>query len=603
MKKIFKLLGNNPYFNALRNIRDLLDYDQKKRGAIMLLLLVVNAVFDVLGLVAIFPLMDAALDQSQIQEKPYLKFLYNMIGIDDVVLFLFVLSIIVFLIFLAKNAASLFILYIQSRYSFNVSLRLSLKQFQKYYKNGYLYIQGNDVGRRLYDIYQLPYQFAGSYMVQVFIFTTELLVLLIIFVIVGFYAPKAFIVLLFVIIPVFVLIYTFSKRSVTRIGVERNELFPKVSSIISESMTAYADVKLANKEANIMHRYKSMQHRLNMIDALNVGLFNKIPTKSNDVVFALGIMLVFFAAVLFQNSSSEILSILSVFALAGYRFLPSVNKMMGATLNMKNLSFLKEELESIKNQKLIEFKKIERLNFSDHIEFSKVSYHYPESKSTVLENFSLQIKKGETVGIIGGSGSGKTTLLNILLRLLTETSGEIRVDGKILKNELNASFQKNIGFVQQQVFIKNGTLSENVAFGEDEPDGIAVNNAVENAMLKTFVDDHPQGMNMILGENGVKLSGGQRQRVGIARALYKKSDILVFDEATSALDMETENAIKETITMLTKLDKTIFIVAHRITTLDSCDRIIELEKGTIKREITYQELFDDKILDKRINEK
>lgn len=386
----------------------------------------------------------------------------------------------------------------------------------------------------------------------------------------------------------------------TKIGYDRNELFPKVTSCISESMTAFPDVKLSNKENSFLQRYREMQHRLNMLDALNLGFFVKIPTKSNDVVFALGIMLVFFAAFIFKNNSDEILSILSVFALAGYRFLPSVNKMMGATLSMKNLSFLKEEFEGVRNKKLVEFEEVERLRFNDKISFSNLSYHYPDSGAKVLNQFSLEINKGETIGIVGESGSGKSTLLNIVLRLLTETEGKVSVDGQELIGNLNARFQKSIGFVQQQVFIKDGTLIDNVAFGEENPDLSKVEKALEHAMLQDFLQDHPEGWQMRLGENGVKLSGGQRQRVGIARALYKDADILVFDEATSALDMETEEAIKETISALTGSDKTIFIVAHRITTLDSCDRIIELEKGKIKREMTYKELFDDKIGNKNV---
>jgi ABC-type multidrug transport system fused ATPase/permease subunit len=596
VKRIVKALINNPYFNAIRNIKELLDEDQKKRSVIMLLLLLVNAVFDVFGLAAIYPLMDAALEPDLIQEKWYLKYLYNLIGIDDTIHFLFALSVIIFLIFLLKNAISLYILYIQARFSFNISLRLSLKQFQKYYLKGYLYIQGNDVGKKQYDIYQLPYQFAGSYMMQAFIFTTELVVLLIIFSAVIVLAPEAFLILLFVIVPVFGAIYSFSKNSVTRIGQERNILFPKITASISESMLAFPDVKLSNKEKEFMESYKDLQHRVNMLDAINIGLYNKIPTKTNDVVFGLGIMLIFFAAILFHNNSSEILAILTVFGIAGYRFLPSINKMMGATLNMKNLGYLKKEFEEIQGVQIEEFEKVKALHLHREIKLNQLSYQYPLSDDVVLKNLCFTIRKGETIGIIGGSGSGKTTLLNILLRLLQETEGEILVDGQKLQGVLNSSFQKSIGFVQQQVFIKDGTLIENVAFGVEEPDIEKVDDAIKKAMLKDFVDNHPQGKNMNLGENGVKLSGGQRQRVGIARALYKESEILVFDEATSALDMETEDAIKDTISSLTKLDKTIFIVAHRITTLNSCDRIIELENGRLKRELTYKELFDEKIL-------
>jgi len=596
VKKILRSLSNNPYFNAVRNITALLDEDQKKRSVIMLFLLVLNAVFDVIGLAAIWPLIDAALAPELIQEKWYLNKIYIFLGIKDTIPFLFALSVIVFIVFIIKNSISLYILYIQARFSFNISLRLSIKQFQKYYQNGYLYIQDKDVGKKQYDIYQLPYQFAGRYMIQTFIFTTELVVLLIILSAVVYYHPQAFFILLIVIVPVFIAIYSFSKKSITKIGFQRNFYFPKITTAISESMVAYPDIKLSNKEKNALDNYRKLQHKVNMLDALNLGLFGKIPTKTNDVVFGLGIMLIFLAALFFNNNSENILSLLSVFAIAGYRFLPSINKMMGATLIMKNLSYLKEEFREIREVQIQEYTSVKRLRLKESIEFEKISYHYPLNESNVLDKFSLSVKKGETLGIIGGSGSGKTTLLNILLRLLNETEGHIKVDGQQLIGEENARFQKSIGFVQQQVFIKNGTLTENIAFGEEEPDLEKVSDSIEKAMLKEFVHGHPEGKDMKLGENGVKLSGGQRQRVGIARALYKQSDILIFDEATSALDMETEDAIKETINSLTKLDKTIFIVAHRITTLNSCDRIIELENGRIKREMTYEELFDNKIL-------
>ena len=596
MGKVLRFLNNNPYFNALRNIRALLDYDQKKRGVLMILLLLLNAVFDVFGLMTLYPIMEAAVKPEHIQSKWYLRSIHNFLGVEEVIPFLFALSVIVFIVFLIKNVVSIYILYIQARYSYNIALRLSIKQFQRYYMNGFLFIQDKDIGRKNYDIATLPAQFAGSYLMQTFLFTTELVVMLIIFSLILLKAPGALVILLLVIIPAFFFIYSFTKNKVTKIGQESNKLSPLITSSISESMTAYADVKLSNKESDFLERYKSIQARLNRLRVLNTGVYKNIPTKTNDILSGLMIMLVFLGAMIFKSNSADILSTLGIFAIAAYRFLPSVNKMMAAVLVMKNLSFLRQELAEVENRKIIEFQNVEAIQFERHISFQNVSYQYPGTDIGILKDFNLDIRKGEAVGIIGSSGSGKTTLLNLLLRLIEETEGCLKVDGAVLDEETNARFQKNIGFVQQDVFIKNGSLAENIAFGEENPNINKVQEALKKAMLSEMVDTHPNGINMKLGENGVKLSGGQKQRVGIARALYKDSQILVFDEATSSLDMETEEAIKETISALTKMDYTIIIVAHRITTLNSCDRILELKKGRITREYTYQELFKEKLL-------
>lgn len=597
MKKIWKALMNNPYFNALKNIRALLDYDQKKRGAIMFLLLLVNAGFDVLGLTTIFPLIDAALNPENIQSKWYLSYPYQWIGVEDNITFLFVLSIIIFIVFLFKNILSLLIYYIQSKYAFNVSLRLSKKIFQNYFEKGFTYINKEDSGTKVHNVINIPYIFASSFILQTFTFSTELVVLLIIFIGILAIEPGAIIVLIVVILPVFALVYQFTKRKVKKIGDKRNELYPKAYSRVWESMSAYVDIKLSNKEQYFFNKYSDLTHRINSLDALHQGLFGKLPQRLNDVVLGLGLMMIFFFALIFRERSSQIISILSVFGLAAYRFLPSVNRMMGAIMVIKNANYLIDMLKDVRNKKLYEFIEVDPILLNEHLKFENISFKYPGSNKNILNNFSLTIKKGETVGFIGDSGSGKTTLLNLILRLLKEDSGFVYLDGIPINEENKASFQKAIGYVQQDVFIKNGSLEENIAFGEfeEEIDFEKMNKAISDSMLMGFVKSHPHGTKMQLGENGVNLSGGQKQRIGIARALYKDSQILVFDEATSALDSETEKAIVKTIKNLSTIDKIKIIVAHRISTLESCDSIYHLSDGRIVKKFQYKDLLSHKI--------
>jgi len=560
----------------------------------MLGLLLINALFDVFGLAAIFPLIDAALNPESIQTKWYLKYLYDFFGINDSITFLLVMSAIVFFVFLIKNSVSLFILYIQSKFSFNISLRLSQKMFQHYYKRGYLFISNQDSGKKNYDVIIIPYYFAVSYLIETLLLTTELVVFIIIITALLIYNVSAVIFLMIFIIPTFTLVYLLTKNRTKAIGDQRNILAPQATALLLDSMNAYNDVKISNKEQYFFDNFSQVIKKINSLDALQQGVYSKIHQRLNDVVLGLGLMIIFGFAFLFRENLANILSLLSVFAIASYRMLPSVNRIMGSALAIKNASYVIGELKEIKNKPIEVYQNVKSMSFDKMIKVEDVCFRYPENKKNVLSNISFEVKKGETIGFIGSSGSGKTTLLYLLLRLINETSGHIYLDNVKIDEDNKASYQKSIGYVQQNVYIKNGTLAENIAFGENasEIDLDKLNKAILDAMLSEFVDSNADGTEMLLGENGVKLSGGQKQRVGIARALYKDAQILLFDEATSALDHETEKAIVSTINHLANLHKTIIIVAHRVTTLEMCDRIYELGKNGIEGIYTYEQVLD-----------
>ncbi len=584
---------NNPYFNALKNIREILDADQKRRSVLMWGLLLINAVFDVIGLAAIFPLIEAALNPETIQEKQYLNALYKYVGVEDSITFLLIMASILFLIFLIKNAISIFIFYIQAQFSFNISKRLSQKMFQYYYNQGYLFISNQDAGKKNYDHLLIPYYFAASYLVETLIMSTEIVVLLFIFTGLLVYNPMAVLFLITFIIPIFGLVYLMTKNRTKRLGDEKNMLYPKATATLLDSMQAYNDVKLANKEQYFFEKFTLIIEKINKIDALQQGIFSKIHQRLNDIVLGLGLLVLFGFAFFFRENAEKILALLSVFAIASYRMLPAVNRIMGSALAIKNVSYLISELKPLANYSLKDYQSVPPLSLNTEIKFENIGFKYPDNPSEVLKDVSFFIKKGETIGFIGSSGSGKTTLLHIFLRFLPETKGAIFIDGKRLDSDNKASFQKAIGYVQQNVYIRNGSLRENIAFGLDasEIDEAKLKRAVQDAMLEEMVSQHPEGMDMMLGENGVKLSGGQKQRVGIARALYKDAQILLFDEATSALDPETEKAIVTTINHLAKMEKTIVIVAHRVTTLEMCDRIYSLEEGRIQGVYQYEDVL------------
>jgi ATP-binding cassette, subfamily B, bacterial PglK len=585
-------LPSNSIFNALKNINNLLDFDQKKRSVIMFLLLIVNAFLDVIGLASIFPLIELAIQPGKISANRYLYSLYNSLGGGTSMKFLFILSIFIFGIFLIKNLLTIVIYFIQTKFCFNVSLRLSQKLYQHYYEKGYAYISGRESGQKIYDIITVPNIFANNYLLETLLLFTEFLVLIIIFIVIFIINPSALIVLGLIISPTFLIIYQLIKNKTKNLGHQKNLIYPKIQSTIIDSLNAYTDTILTNKEKYFHDNLISKIKEVNKIDSIQVGIYSKIHQRLNDIILGLGLLIIFGCGYFLNIENTKLVSTLSVFGLASYRFLPSVNRIMGSILLLKNVSYIFDELNVIIGKSVKEFKNYEPIKFDKTLEFKNISFAYSDGDE-ILKKISFHINKGETIGLIGASGSGKTTLLKILLRLENETAGEIYIDGVQLNKEENGSFQNILGYVQQNVYIKNGTLKENIAFGEidSEINLSKLKRAIKYAHLNDFDEGREHEDEILLGENGSKLSGGQKQRIGIARALYKDAEILIFDEATSALDYQAERAIVNAINELSQLNKTIIIVAHRLTTLEKCDRIYELKDGSIVGNYTYKQIM------------
>ena len=232
------------------------------------------------------------------------------------------------------------------------------------------------------------------------------------------------------------------------------------------------------------------------------------------------------------------------------------------------------------------------LSFGKRISLDKIIFQYPGASKKSLNEISLTIQKGQSIGLIGKSGAGKTTLVDVLLGLFIPQSGDIKVDGVSVYDDGNLrAWQNLLGYVPQSIFLTDDTLERNIAFGVPDHliDQNRLSQAIKMAQLSEVVAQLPEGVKTAVGERGVLLSGGQRQRVGIARVLYHEREILVFDEATAALDTETEQLVTEATKALSGT-KTIIIIAHRLSTIEHCDCIYQLEQGRILRSGNYQEV-------------
>jgi ABC-type multidrug transport system fused ATPase/permease subunit len=279
---------------------------------------------------------------------------------------------------------------------------------------------------------------------------------------------------------------------------------------------------------------------------------------------------------------TRIMPTLGLFSVAAFRLMPSVNRVLGAVQSIRfalpAITTLHEELSLTAPEPV---RKDATVVFETQIELAGVSFRYPGATTPALENLSIRIRKGESVGFVGPSGSGKSTLVDVVLGLLTPSVGQVNVDGHDIQDDLRG-WQDQIGYVPQSIYLTDDTLRRNVAFGlaPEQINNTAVERAIKAAQLDEFVATLSEGWETVVGERGVRLSGGQRQRIGIARALYHDPAVLVLDEATSALDGDTERGVMRAITAL-QGQKTILIVAHRLSTVEHCDRLYHLELGQI----------------------
>jgi ABC-type multidrug transport system fused ATPase/permease subunit len=313
--------------------------------------------------------------------------------------------------------------------------------------------------------------------------------------------------------------------------------------------------------------------------------------------------------IFFKQNMQEITEVIGVFAIASMRLIPASSQLLGAINQLKDSNYavnmLYLDLKEIDKQGVNKPKKLNpqisssvglnkdqnrTMTFGNQIDLDRITYSYDNSSQLAVKDVSLTIKKGQSIALIGKSGAGKTTLADIVLGLLEPKTGDILVDGKSIYNNLR-SWQNMIGYIPQSIFLIDDTIERNIAFGvlDQLIDPERMSKAIKAAQLEELIAQLPQGIKTEVGERGVRLSGGQRQRIGIARALYHEREILVLDEATSALDNETEGLISEAIKSLAGT-KTLIIIAHRLSTVEHCDRVYLLEKGRLIKSGSYQEV-------------
>ncbi|MEI6096013.1 MAG: ABC transporter ATP-binding protein, partial [Gammaproteobacteria bacterium] len=350
------------------------------------------------------------------------------------------------------------------------------------------------------------------------------------------------------------------------------------------------DIKVLGRSNDFLNQYES-QNLIVQSASLRYGILKSIGPMWTELLAMSGLTVVVWVMVWQDRPPDRIIPLLGLFVIATWRFVPTVNSVVNLTNSIRYsrpaVESVYQEFEYIKSQQNIMKTQIV---FNDKVEMRNLTFNYPNTDNPSLCDVNIVVHKGETIGFIGPSGAGKSTLVDVLLGLLPQTSGELLIDG-VEMQEHNLEWQSTIGYVSQAIYLTDDTVRRNVAFGiaEKDVDDVALERALKSAQLWDFVDGLPNKTHTIVGERGVRVSGGQRQRIGIARALYHEPQVLVLDEATSSLDVETETEVMSAIRALQGF-KTILMVAHRLSTVQHCDRLYRIEDAQIVAEGSFNEL-------------
>ena len=371
-----------------------------------------------------------------------------------------------------------------------------------------------------------------------------------------------------------------------------------ILKILSHSLGSIKDTKVLGVENYFLNQLEE-QSREETIAFSRFQVAQVVPPfiiKSSLIIFL--VIFISVVTVFSQDNMQNLGSTMAVFAIASIRLIPSANFIVQAMGELKSTAYTLDvlyfDLKEIEEQHLeltaTPLPSHQQMAFQQKLVIQNLGYTYPSSQKPAIEQINLTLQKGESIALIGKSGSGKTTLVDVILGLLEPQQGDILVDGISVYENLR-SWQNLVGYIPQSIFLTDESIEQNIAFGVPEPeiDPDRLAQAIHSAQLEELIQQLPQGVKTLVGERGVRLSGGQRQRIGIARALYHEREILVLDEATSALDNETEKLVTESIQSLAG-QKTMIIIAHRLSTVEHCDRLYVLEKGHIGRTGTYQEV-------------
>ncbi|MDA8658134.1 ABC transporter ATP-binding protein/permease [Flavobacteriaceae bacterium] len=567
-------------------ILTLLKGEQKRSIIYLFVLLLVGMVFEILGIGMLLPIMTAITKPENLMNLELIDRILKSIDINTTDQFIALSLFLLVALYTIKSFFLLYLSFFQNSFIANLISRLSNDLFENYLNRDYLYhVKKNS--SELIKNFQVEINGFSHYLISSLQLMTESILAFSVFCTLLYIELKGTILVMLFFGVLSISFHQIAKNKSKKWGDQRAVNDSKISKTIIEGLSGIKEILVLGRQIyfqNNLFEFNKIKAKLD-VKAMTI---RQVPRYYLELLSV--ISLVCFIAVLLANDQnlSDMIVILGVFIGATFRMLPSINRILSSLQKIKyhssSLHIILNEFNQLStNQKESKIESTQIIDFKESIELKNLSFFYDKGNQ-ILNKINLKIKKGEKIGIIGHSGAGKTTLINIIVGLIKQTSGDIFIDNKLLKNKNLISWKSKIGYVPQDVYLIDDSIKSNIALGirKDKIDNEKIYYALKQSQLMTFVNSLPKKEDTNVGERGVQLSGGQRQRIGIARALYNNSEILVLDEATSALDQKTELDFIKAVNNIRE-DKTILIVTHRLSTIENCDKIFKIENGDLKQ--------------------
>lgn len=577
----------------IKAIWSLVDAPLRRRFGLLVIGITVSSVWNVGGIASIMPFMRALSDPASLSDIPVAKILMDWLSISSSERFLIIGGVIVLFLFVTGNILLALVEWATVSYTRRVSYYLSTQLFTVYVSQPYAFFLNRNSSELIKNLFGETGTVAGSIVQPVMRLLAEGILSLLVVVFLIIVNPIVALVVAAVIGGGYGLFYVVLRSVLSRASNRKVRYNKERFSVASDTLGAIKEVKLRSLERPYVKRLSTSAHRLERAKAI-VQTISRIPRYFLEILAFGGLLTV--ALIIYAGAfqTTQILPLMSVYALAGYRLMPAMQKVFAALTSIRgskaSIELLRDELSLGKDSE-VPTELPERLPFQTGFSLENISFSYADTDMPSVRNITLEVASNQTIGIAGPTGCGKTTLVDVILGLLQPETGRILCDGAEISGANLRNWQANFGYVPQSIYLSDTTIARNIAFGipQNDIDMERVRFAAQLANLDEFVESLRDGYETEIGERGVKMSGGQRQRVGIARALYQDPPILVFDEATSALDNATERVVMEAIGRLTH-QKTIIMIAHRLSTLRVADMILLMDRGTAVDRGTYDEL-------------
>ncbi len=574
--------------NFYNNLKIIFDKKEQKELIFLFIGILFMGFFEVVGVASIGPFMAIISTPELIHENKYLSFIYVFVNAKNDQSFIILIGVSVIVVLLFSNAYQAYMTWKITHFTQFQASRLSTQLLRQYVMQPYSFFLNKNTSELGKNILNEVSRAVGGVVLQALLVLSKIIITVFLFILLLLLDPVIAIISLIILGSIYAILFRAVKEKLGAIGELTVDANSQAFRHANEAMSGIKDIKLLGREHEFVSRFSSSANELASYNTQS-SIISMLPRYLLEVIAFGGIISIVIFLINSGVATENIIPIVAIYAMAGYRLLPALQQIYSGLTSIKftlpAFDILASDLSKRSFDANNKATKNDFISFNNYIQLKDISYSYPGVDNNLFSQLDLTIKANTTIALIGKTGSGKTTLVDIILGLLTPQSGSIVVDGTALDKSNISSWQSLIGYVPQSIYLSDDSIANNIAFAlsRDEVDMQEVKVVAKIAKIDDFIESLPNQYETVIGERGVRLSGGQRQRIGIARALYHNPSVLVLDEATSALDSSTESSVMDAVESLSH-KKTIILIAHRMDTIKNCDEVYSLINGNIDKE-------------------